>query len=615
MLLIRWYALAFLYRDLSTYWSGVRDSLIICGVLVAIVCGILFKYFSRFDRLLKRISSGGPAATPEETVQCLNSYRYVCIGIWITDIVGFFIGQVIIVILGIVQGRVPLFIPRITFVILQCLVCAVFTAMVECLVVNEMYARKRTLLNIHSLDGLEKARNMKFSTNAIILVLVSFVFIAINIMIVPFQLLANPLDMAPDAVLAIYLKDAVTSAIVSLGLCSVVSIVIFTSFASRITMNLERVNGIADDGNLKTRLNLNMLDDYGQLTGAINKLIIKLNSMITELKNGTDVVGEQSDTLSQVTGQATGALEQMKEAFTHIETDSAERNSQVTRAEKEVVALTEDVEHVKEQVITQTASIEQTSAAVTQMSANIAKVAGITRQADQVSSALNDSSRNGNEAIKGAVDAIRQIQEASLEMQDMVKVIQRIASQTNLLSMNAAIEASHAGEYGAGFAVVADEVRSLAESSSVSAKKIQAKIKDMVQKINSGVESITVAGNSFTEIEKHVEDTGSLVRTIAESMTEQQESTENTMRTTEQMVQAIQSVKELAEHESQRAEQVRSIMKSVSDSSTQALELVHNGVTAAQNLSEAIVQVHDSVDSNRAAVESMYKTVSSFQTS
>ena len=610
--LIRWYALAFLYRDLERYWKGFGSTLSILLVLLIAVLILMYFFFLPFDKAIKKEKDTGIKPSTEEKEKCLAAYHKVSIAIWTVDIIGFFIGQLAVMIIGIKAGRAENYMPRLVMVMAQCLCCAVFSAVIEMQIANEIFAKGRKLLDIHSIKDFENKKSIKFSTSSIILVLTCFFFIIVNMMTVPFNLIARP-SMGNEEAIRVYLKESVFSGIIVFLMTGAVCTYIFGVFSKRIEMNLNRVSDIAREGNLTSRLSLTMLDDYGALSGSINELIDKLSQMIGTLKTDTSVVGTQSKTLAQVAESATAALEQMRLSFKKIEESSNTQNNLVSEAEKDVIALTEDVERVKEQVIAQTASVEMASAAINQMSANISSVAEMTRKADQVSSALSQSSSEGRESIKGAVAAISELQKVSSEVEEIVKVIQAIASQTNLLSMNAAIEAAHAGEFGAGFAVVADEVRTLAQSSSESAKDIRDKIKDMVDKINAGVNSITVAGKSFKDIEENVIATSELVRTIASSMEEQRQSTEDTLRTTTEMVHAIQSVKSLAEHESQRAESVRSAMKDVVCSSNNALSLVSDGVHASEQLNSAIIQVNESVQSNQKAVLSMKQTVESYK--
>lgn len=612
-LLIRWYSVAFLYRNLAGYWDHIAVTLITTTVLLVVVCSILYPLFARFDKVSRRIKNGGEKASDAEKDQCLSAYRKICIAIFSTDFIGFFIGQCFITFLSVQRGSTDGFIARIVMILLQCLGTALFMAIIEILVVNELFAPHRRLLEIHTVESFESRKAMRFSSTTLMLIIAAINFCIINMMTVPFQLLVKPLDATPVTVALTYIKEAVISAVVCNVICISVSFLVLHKFAQRIDTNVERVRDIAKEGNLTSRLNLAMLDDYGRLTGAINVLIKQLAIMFRNLKNDTAVVAKQSDTLEKVSNSASEALVQMRDSFKRIEEDSHSRNKLISAAEKDVLGLTEDVERVKAQVISQTAAMQQTSAAVNEMSANIASVADLTKKADIVSGALSQSSNQGSDAINAAIKSIEQIQNVSLEVQEIVKVIQKIASQTNLLSMNAAIEAAHAGALGQGFAVVADEVRALAQSSSKSAKDIQEKIKDMVEKIDTGVDSISVASRSFNEIEENVKQTSTLVRTIASSMEEQQTSAGETLRTTAAMVEAIQSVKELAEHESVSAANVRTVMLDVVKSSEAAIDLVNEGVEASNHLNNAIEQVNDSVQSNRKAVNSMQATVSSFK--
>jgi len=610
--LIRWYALAFLYRDLGRYWKGFGSTLAILIILTTAVLVILYFFFLPFDKAVKKVKTTGEKPSTDEKEKCLSVYHKVSIAIWTTDIIGFFIGQLAVMIIGIKAGRSEYYMPRLIMVMAQCLCCAVFTAVIEMQVANEIFAKGRKYLDIRSVKDFEHQKSMKFSTSSIILVLTCFFFIIVNMMSVPFNLIARP-TMENEEAIRVYLKEGVISGLICFSMAGAVCAYIFWKFSKRIEMNTNRISDIAHEGNLTSRLSLTILDDYGALSGSINELIEKLSQMISTLKNDTSVVNSQSSALANVAESANTAVTQMRSSFQTIKEGNMNQNQLVAEAEKDVLALTKDVERVKEQVTAQTASVEMASAAINEISANIASVAEMTRKADIVSSALSQSSEEGNESLKGAVAAINEIQKVSSEVEEIVKVIQAIASQTNLLSMNAAIEAAHAGDYGAGFAVVADEVRSLAQSSANSAKNIQEKIHDMITKIDAGVDSINIAGKSFREIEENVNATSQLVGTIAAAMEEQRQGTEDTMRTTNELVTAIQQIKSLADHESESAENVRTAMLNVVESSNNALNLVNNGVQATEQLNTAILQVNDSVQSNQEAVHSMQETVESYK--
>ena len=196
------------------------------------------------------------------------------------------------------------------------------------------------------------------------------------------------------------------------------------------------------------------------------------------------------------------------------------------------------LDRLNEHLGTQVSAITESSAAMEQMIANIRSVTStVARNAENVK-ALEESSAVGHSGLTGVVADIKQISQESQSLMEINSVMQNIASQTNLLSMNAAIEAAHAGESGRGFAVVADEIRKLAESSSAQSKTISGVLKN----IKSSIDKITKSTNSvldkFNDIDSRVKTVAEHEGGILDAMTEQGSGSE-------QIMQAIVQVNEI----------------------------------------------------------------------
>lgn len=612
-LLIRWNDCIYLYNEASSsFFVDIIPSLSIFIVFVLIAVIISYYLIRPFDEVVKRIKNGGEPPSRDEKSQCLGVYRKVVVLLFAINFLGFFVGQIIIAFFRTDENVITSLPHSIMSIVLATSIGAM-AAGVEMLGFNEILVPFRRMLQIHTVESFQERKAFRFASSTYILFVASLLYVGVNIAVVPFGLIYRLQTASVGNAVVLYTKYLGWASITTFAPPLIIMKFVLHGFSKRIDVNVERVHDIANDGNLTSRLNLAMMDDYGKLSGSINVLIKQLSLMFKDLKNDTDVVAETSDTLTEVTDSAQDALSGMIDAFKSIDMDSKSRNQLISTADKDVDDLIKDVEVVKHHILEQTSAIQENSAAITQMSSNIASVAELTRKADEVSSVLSDTSSKGSNAINQAITAIEQIQSVSHEVQDIVKVIQKIASQTNLLSMNAAIEAAHAGSMGQGFAVVADEVRSLASSSGKSARDIQEKIKEMVEMIDGGVEAIAIAGRSFREIEENVEQNNTLIRTISSAMEEQKTGASETLRTTTDMVNAIQSIKDLTEHESARASNVRKTMKDVVASSEAAVELVSKGVAASDVMSTAIEQVVDSVTSNRQAVDSMNEAVNSFK--
>jgi methyl-accepting chemotaxis protein len=159
--------------------------------------------------------------------------------------------------------------------------------------------------------------------------------------------------------------------------------------------------------------------------------------------------------------------------------------------------------------------------------------------------------------VTDSIHAIKQVEDASKKVTEMVSVISQISSQTNLLAMNAAIEAAHAGEAGKGFAVVATEVRNLAESSSKSAKEISVQIKKMLSTVNNGVALSEKAGAMLNSISTDIGATTGLVKQIADAMTEQSLAANEILDSISSLVEETQSIRNNAIEQKRRNDTVR----------------------------------------------------------
>src|SRR5574344_2920468 len=144
------------------------------------------------------------------------------------------------------------------------------------------------------------------------------------------------------------------------------------------------------------------------------------------------------------------------------------------------------------------------------MTANINSVSKILQTNKESMDSLEKASGSGLETVNGTTDLTQKVLEQSEALVEASSVIKSIAGQTNLLAMNAAIEAAHAGESGKGFAVVADEIRKLAEQSNVQGKTISSHLKELQKSINTVVETSKLTANAFISVAENIKETDSL---------------------------------------------------------------------------------------------------------
>lgn len=169
----------------------------------------------------------------------------------------------------------------------------------------------------------------------------------------------------------------------------------------------------------------------------------------------------------------------------------------------------------------QAATLEETSAALTQITQRVQKTTEETRHAHTVVNASRNDAEQAGHVVRKAVDAMSRIDASSREISGIVGLINDVAFQTNILALNASVEAARAGDAGRGFAVVATEVRNLAHRSAEAVKEISTLITSSAGQVRDGVQSVQETGEALHRIVAQVEEISSLVSNIATAAQDQ----------------------------------------------------------------------------------------------
>ena len=610
-LYLRWYQLEFFYRILPTFFSGIGSTLFATAFLMLTMGSYNFIVLNKFTKIINKIKNG-EKITEEERKTAIRAQSKVNIISLITNMIGFGVGQAFAIFVDVKNGVIVPVASRLTLIMFQAILVGCLIAIFEIFIVGVLMRDDRRLLKIHSVDELDHDIRFSIRKKIIFSSVVILGLMGLQCFCLPYQIIFGDCGKPVQDMMSEYLKSFPIVFIASFIPCFALVCILATDIKSRIQHTAVRVRDIGSKGDLTSRIDIAMKDDIGALSSEINLFMQDLSSMVQDIKMETYIVENSAVNLNESLKVSNDALANMKQTAEKIMEEGERQKSLVENARDDVVNVTRSVLDVEQQIQQQSASIHQSSRSVTEMAESIEAVAELAQQADTVSTGLKEASGKGEEAIRSAVNAIMEIQTASNEVQDIVKVIQKISSQTNLLSMNAAIEAAHAGAIGQGFAVVADEVRSLASSSSVSAKNIAVHIKDMVEKIQKGVESIQLAGNAFTEINGGIASTSDLVRTIAHSMENQRIGADETIKSTESVVTSIELIQKLTKQQHEFADNVESSINKIVSASQEISASLKKNTENSRKLECAIDGVDSCAMNNSNAVSKMLDRINVF---
>jgi methyl-accepting chemotaxis protein len=330
-------------------------------------------------------------------------------------------------------------------------------------------------------------------------------------------------------------------------------------------------------GDLSQRINWHGRDLLGRLSQSIDEFADRISAIIARIQRATAAVQTSSDTSNriaiEVDDRVKAELNALSQALNYSNdlgttsgtvADNAEAVARrVSDISSAVAQMTASIQEMDQNLLTLATVVEQAVANTQEMSASIVQVAGNADRVRSESNVTDQQVREGrnevlalskgmgsiSDTVKDVVTEMQSLDGASRQIGEILGLIEEIADQTNLLALNAAIEAARAGEHGRGFAVVADEVRKLAENSASSTKQIGQLVAD-IQRRTSAVLERTARANSLVQsnaesarnvtqmietISTRVTEVAQLVSEISIATTEQARSSEELAKASEQM--------------------------------------------------------------------------------
>jgi methyl-accepting chemotaxis protein len=395
------------------------------------------------------------------------------------------------------------------------------------------------------------------------------------------------------------------------------------------------------DGNLAGEITpLSERDELGQ---AFAKMLSNLRALVGEVAENAGSLGAASEQLATAANQAGQATGQISSTIQQVAKGTTEQSESVNRTATSVEQMSRAIEGVSKGAQDQTQAVIKAAEITSQISVAIQQVSANAQAGAQGSEKAAEVAQGGAQTVMATIKGMEAIQSkvnlSAQKVQEMgsrseqisaiVETIEDIASQTNLLALNAAIEAARAGEQGKGFAVVADEVRKLAERSSLATKEIGELVKDIQRTVSDAVSAMSEGSGEVERGVKQANQAGqalekilSAAREVNQQMTQIATAADQMSGLSNQLVAATDAVSEVVEENAAATKEMaaganevtQSIenIASVSEENSAAVEEVS---ASAEEMSAQVEQVTASARSLAEMAEALQQVVAQFKLS
>ena len=361
------------------------------------------------------------------------------------------------------------------------------------------------------------------------------------------------------------------------------------------------------------KLKVTNRNELGLLVNDMNLLIDGMRDII---KNIDVSVKETQNTASVMITNIEASeshVQSVVDNVSDVKNEMINQAAGVEETQATINTIARTMDQLNRNIENQAASVVESSAAIEQMVANIRSVTSILEKNKTAVNKLFKAAMDGQQSIESAVSTSRQIYQESEGLLETNDVIKHIAEQTNMLAMNAAIEAAHAGDAGRGFAVVADEIRKLAEDSSAQSLLISTRLQELGESINNVSNNTLEIEKIFTSIYELAESVQNQETVILQAMEEQSAGSDQILIAMHAINEVTSSVKNGSSSMMQGTKEISIEMNKLSDITQQITDSMNRVYDSTTNIAQSLRVVDDSTAQNETVLENLSDKVAVFK--
>jgi len=392
-----------------------------------------------------------------------------------------------------------------------------------------------------------------------------------------------------------------------------VSLLLVDDIKSNLVNIYKVTNSLSENDYTIADLKVTNRSELGVIIQGLNRFKNKASSVLKEFESSARKTSSESDDLVSNMDSTRKNVFNITNSLEDIKKEIETQASGVQESNSSIEQIIGNIRSLNNAIEAQASGVTQSSAAVEEMVANITSVSHILEKNNEAVNLLTEASDKGQLQVKTAVETAEGVLSQSEGILQASNIIQNIASRTNLLAMNAAIESAHAGEAGKGFAVVAEEIRKLAEQSSSQSKSIDENLhslSDAIANITTDIGLVKVAFENIYELTQKVREQETV---IANAMEEQNSGNQQVLEAMRSISNSTSEVRNGSAEMLVGGEQILREMQNLSSVTKNISDSMNEINDFSQNINDAIAITTASSNATKESIQVLLKEMENFK--